>query len=134
MNTARFDEPIRLVEATTKTVRIVDSQLPGFNGARMRADGILNFHHSEVAAVLRLEGARISGELCLDHATLGSGTGDIVLAAENLIVDGPLIPARPGNIEKVWTTARPGTTLVSSSSCRTVIGLLATVETQSVNV
>ena len=86
----RFDEPIRLVEATTKTVRIVDSQLPGFNGARMRVDGILNFHHSEVAAVLRLEGARISGELCLDHATLGSGTGDIVLAAENLIVDGPL--------------------------------------------
>ena len=67
------------------TVSYLDSM-----GARMRADGILNFHHSEVAAVLRLEGAWISGELCLDHATLGSGTGDIVLAAENLIVDGPL--------------------------------------------
>ena len=86
----RFDEPIRLAEATTKTVRIVDSQLPGFNGARMRADGILNFHHSEVAAVLRVEGARISGELCLDDATLGSGPGDVALAAENLAVDGPL--------------------------------------------
>ena len=86
----RFDEPIRLVEATTKTVRIVDSQLPGFNGARMRADGIINLHHSEVAAVLRLDGARISGELCLDDATLGSGTSDVALAAENLAVDGPL--------------------------------------------
>lgn len=86
----RFDEPIRLVEATTKTVRIVDSQLPGFNGARMRADGIINLHHSEVAAVLRLDGARISGELCLDDATLGSGISDVALAAENLVVDGPL--------------------------------------------
>ena len=86
----RFDEPIRLEEATTRTVRIADCQLPGFNGARMRADGIVNFHRSEVAAVLRVEGARISGELCLDDATLGSGTGDVVVAAENLVVDGTL--------------------------------------------
>lgn len=86
----RFDEPIRLVETTTRTVRIVDCQLPGFNGARMRADGIVSFHRSEVEAVLRIEGARISGELCLDDATLSSGTGDVALAAENLVVDGPV--------------------------------------------
>ncbi len=85
-----FDEPVRFVEATTRTVRIVGSQLPGFNGARMRADGILNFHRSTVATVLRLDGARISGELCTDHATLGSGTGEIALAGEDLTVDGPL--------------------------------------------
>jgi hypothetical protein len=85
-----FDEPIRFVEATTKTVRIVDSQLPGFNGARMRTDGIVNLHHSVVATVLRLDGARISGELCLDHATVGATADQIVLAAENLVVDGPV--------------------------------------------
>jgi hypothetical protein len=85
----RFDDPIRFVEATTKTVRIVDSQIPGFNGARMRADGIVNFHHSVIATVLRLDGAKISGELCVDHATIGSSPGEVVLAAENLVVDGP---------------------------------------------
>jgi hypothetical protein len=85
-----FDEPVRFVEATTKTVRIVNSELPGFNGARMRTDGIVNLHHSVVATVLRLDGARISGELCVDHATLGSSTDQIVLAAENLVVDGPV--------------------------------------------
>lgn len=85
-----FDEPIRFVEAITKTVRIVDSQLPGFNGARMRADGIVNLHHSAVGTVLRLDGARISGELCVDHATLGPAADGTAFAAENLIVDGPL--------------------------------------------
>ena len=85
-----FDEPVRFVEATTKTVRIVDSQLPGFNGARMRTDGIVNLHHSVVATIIRLDGARISGELCVDHATVGCSTDQIVLAAENLVVDGPV--------------------------------------------
>jgi hypothetical protein len=85
-----FDEPIRFVGATTKTVRIVNSQLPGFNGARMRTDGTVNLHHSVIATVLRLDGARISGELCVDHATIGSSPDQIVLAAENLVVDGPV--------------------------------------------
>ena len=86
----RFDEPVRFVEAATRTVRLVDCQLPGFNGARMRTDGILNFRGSAMAAALRLDGARISGELCIDHADLGPGADGIALACENLVVDGPL--------------------------------------------
>ncbi|MEU8404518.1 hypothetical protein AB0C28_55945 [Nonomuraea sp. NPDC048892] len=55
-----FDSELRLVEATTKTVRIVDSCLPGFNGARLRLDGILNFYRNIVSGGIRLDRARAS--------------------------------------------------------------------------
>lgn len=44
----RFDQALRFAEATTKTIRIVDSQMPGFNGARMRAEGTVNFYRSVI--------------------------------------------------------------------------------------
>ena len=37
-----FESEIRLVEASSRTVRIVDSRLPGLNGTRLRVNGILN--------------------------------------------------------------------------------------------
>jgi hypothetical protein len=39
-----FEEALRFVETTTKTVRITGSRLPAFNGARMRTEGIVNFY------------------------------------------------------------------------------------------
>lgn len=85
----RFDEPLRFVEATTKTVRITSSRLPGFNGARMRTEGILNFHLSVIEETLRLDRAQVAGEISLRGAQLGDGTGE-ALAGAGLIVDGDM--------------------------------------------
>ena len=55
-----FDEELRFVESSTRTVRIISSHLPALNGTRMRLDGILNLWASEIAGVLRLDQARLS--------------------------------------------------------------------------
>ena len=74
----RFDEPLRFVEASTKTVRITGSRLPAFNGARMRTEGILNFHLSVIDQLLRLDRARVAGEISLRGAQVGDGTGEAI--------------------------------------------------------
>lgn len=84
-----FDEQLRFVEATTKTVRIVDSQLPGFNGARMRTEGILNFYRSSIQGTLRLDQAHVTGEISLRGARIDNGTGEAIAAA-SLTVDGDM--------------------------------------------
>jgi hypothetical protein len=88
-----FEEEPRFVEAVTRTVRIVRSQLPGCNGTRMRLDGILNLQACEIGGVLRLDQARIAGQLCLREAVIGPAAGGRavpapVLSAEGMAVDG----------------------------------------------
>jgi hypothetical protein len=85
----RFDEPVRLVEATTKTIRITHSWLPALNGTRLHTEGILNFYRSVIPGLLRLDRAHISGDLSLRGAQLGDGT-DTALAAAGLTVDGDM--------------------------------------------
>jgi hypothetical protein len=85
-----FDAELRLVESSTRTVRIVSSHLPAFNGTRMRLDGILNLFASVVAGVLRLDQAKVSGQLCLRDAAVGAGGGTDAVAAYGLAVDGGL--------------------------------------------
>ena len=85
-----FDEELRLVESSTRTIRFTGSYLPALNGTRMRLDGILNLWGSEVAGVLRLDQAKLSGELCLHDATIGAGSGTEAVAATGLAVDGGL--------------------------------------------
>jgi hypothetical protein len=85
-----FDEELRFVESSTRTVRIIGSRLPALNGTRMRLDGILNLWASEIAGVLRLDQARLSGQLCLRKATIGTGNGTEAVAAYGLTVDGGL--------------------------------------------
>lgn len=85
-----FAEELRFVEASVRTVRIVHSHLQAFNGTRMRLDGILNFWASEIVGVLRLDQAKLSGQLCLRNATIGAGTGTEAVAAYGLAVDGGL--------------------------------------------
>ncbi len=89
-----FDEAPRFVEATTKTVRIVDSRLPAFNGARMRLDGICSLWGSTVSEILILDRARITGELCLREAVIGDGRRDAAFAADGLVIDGDMDCAR----------------------------------------
>ncbi|MDN3357836.1 hypothetical protein [Actinomadura sp. DC4] len=83
-----FEEPLRFVESTTKTVRVVGSRLPSFNGARMRADGILNFFRSRITEGLRLDRAKVTGEVTLRGATVGSDPDGLAVAADGLAVDG----------------------------------------------
>jgi hypothetical protein len=83
-----FDGEPRFVESSAKTVRIVASRLPGFNGTRMRLDGILNFWSSVVDSVVRLDQAKVTGEVCLRDVTVGAGTGEVAVAADGLAIDG----------------------------------------------
>ncbi|HEY4854427.1 MAG TPA: hypothetical protein VII22_26880 [Streptosporangiaceae bacterium] len=83
-----FDGEPRFVETSAKTVRIVASRLPGFNGTRMRLEGILNLSSSVVGSVIRLDQAKVTGQVCLREVTAGAGTGEIAVAADGLAVDG----------------------------------------------
>ena len=83
----RFDQALRFAEATTKTIRIVDSQMPGFNGARMRAEGTVNFYRSVIEGRLRLDRAQVTGEVTLRGARVGDGTGEAITAT-GLVADG----------------------------------------------
>lgn len=85
-----FTEEIRFVESSARTVRIVCSHLPAFNGTRMRLAGILNLWRSTVTGVLRLDNARLDGHVSLAEATIGAGSGSEAVAAYGLAVDGGL--------------------------------------------
>jgi hypothetical protein len=90
-----FDEELRFVESVTRTVRIVHSRLPAFNGTRMRLDGILNLWACEITGVLRLDQAKVIGQLCLEDAIIGPpGGGPEAVAASGLTVDGSAQCAR----------------------------------------
>ena len=84
-----FDTAPRFVEATTKTVRLVGCSLAGFDGTRMRTEGILNFYQTKVRGVLRMDRATVAGEVCLGQALVDGGSGEAV-AARGLIVSGDL--------------------------------------------
>lgn len=84
-----FEEPLRFVEATTKTVRIISSRVPAMNCARMRTEGILNLSGSVIEGVLRLDQAHVAGEVTLMGARVGDGTGEAV-AAKGITVDGDM--------------------------------------------
>jgi hypothetical protein len=84
-----FDDEPRFVEASTKTVRVVASALPGFNGTRMHLDGILNFTSSVITGVVRVDQARVIGQVCLRDATVESPAGaDAAVAGYGLVVEG----------------------------------------------
>ena len=85
----RFDSSPRLVEASTRTIRLVDCWLPGFNGARMHADGMFSLHRSTAAGMVILDRAKVTGEAYLREATVGDG-GEVAVAADGLTVDGDL--------------------------------------------
>src|SRR5216683_1288101 len=83
-----FDDEIRFIESVTRTVRIVDSRLPGFDGMRMRVDGILSLRGCAVARVVSLDQAKVTGQVCLRGVTVGAGAGAAAVSADGLSVDG----------------------------------------------
>ena len=85
-----FAEAPRFVEATTRTIRLADSWLPGFNAARMRLEGIFSLHRTVVDGVLIVDRAKITGEANLQAAAIAAGADRTALAADGLTVDGDL--------------------------------------------
>jgi hypothetical protein len=89
LSRCRLDKAPRFVEATTRTVRISDCHLPGFDGSRMRTEGILDFHRSVIEEQIRLDRAHVIGPVRLRGAAIGDDSGEAV-AATGLIVDGDM--------------------------------------------
>jgi hypothetical protein len=83
-----FDTEPRLTEATARTVWIASSHLPGFDGTRMRLDGILNLRSSVVGSAVRLDQAKVTGQVCLRDVTVGSSVSEAAVTAEGLVVEG----------------------------------------------
>ena len=85
-----LDEPVRLVEASTRTVQLAHSSLHSLNAARMGMDGILNLRHSTVRAGVRLDRAKVNGQVSLRGARIGPDAEGVAVAADGLVVDGEL--------------------------------------------
>jgi hypothetical protein len=83
-----FDAEPRFAESTARTVWIAGSRLPGFNGTRMRLDGILNLQSSVIGSAVRLDQAKVTGQVCLRDAAVGGGIDEVAVAADGLMVNG----------------------------------------------
>src|SRR2546423_374215 len=83
-----FDNAVAFVECSVKTISMVDSQLPAFDGTRMRLDGILDLRGSVISDIVRLEQAKVTGQLCLRDARVGTAPGTLAVSASGLAVDG----------------------------------------------
>ena len=79
-----FDVAPRFVEATTKTMRLVNCSIPGFNGTRMRAEGIFNLYQSTVRGALLLDRASVAGEVCLRQTVIEGGDDEGLRHAASL--------------------------------------------------
>lgn len=84
-----FDTALRFVEATTRTVRLAHCRLAGFNGTRMRAEGILNLFQAKVDGALLLDRVTVVGEVCLGRTVIDGRNGEAV-TARGLVVSGDL--------------------------------------------
>ncbi|MGH3211462.1 MAG: hypothetical protein ACRDNO_27260 [Trebonia sp.] len=82
----RFEAELALVDSSVRTVLILDSELPGLDGTRLRLDGILDLTGSRVAGCVRLEHAQVRGQLRMRAACAGDGLEAV--AATGLTVDG----------------------------------------------
>jgi hypothetical protein len=81
-----FDAELSFADSSVRTVRILDSQLPGLDGTRLRLDGILDLTGSEIAGCIRLEHAKVRGQLRMRASYAGAGAEAV--AATGLSVDG----------------------------------------------
>ena len=84
----QFDEEILLSECSTGAVRIVNSKFPAFDGTMMRVDGIISLKACSNVAVVRLEQARVTGQVCLADAAIGDNTSTVAVSADGMTVDG----------------------------------------------
>lgn len=83
-----FDTELRFADSSVRTVRVTGSELPGFDGTLMRLDGLLDLSGSSIAGAVRLEQARVSGELRMRGTR--AGAGEEAVLATGLVLDGGL--------------------------------------------
>ena len=83
-----FEDALDLVDARTRSVRIVESALPALSGARLRAEGIIDLTGSVIEQRLSLERAAVAGELRLRRTVIGRDSAVTAVSADGLSVDG----------------------------------------------
>jgi hypothetical protein len=85
-----FDTSPAFREATTRSVRLADSRLAGFDGTRMRVEGVFDLSRTEVQAVLRIDRATINADMLLQEAVIDAAGSEDAVAARGLTVEGEL--------------------------------------------
>jgi hypothetical protein len=86
-----FEEAVNLDGASTRTVRLTGSWLPGLDARAARIDGHLDLRQAVLTGdPLRLVNAHITGEVDLSGAVL-SPSGDTALWAADVVVDGAVL-------------------------------------------
>ena len=71
-------------------MRLAESRLAGFDGTRMRVEGVFDLSRTEVETVLRIDRATINADMLLQEAVIGAAGGDDAVAARGLMVEGEL--------------------------------------------
>ncbi|MER7000112.1 oxidoreductase [Streptomyces sp. NPDC000410] len=90
----RLEEPVSLYGATTRTIRIKDSWVPGIDAELVRIEGDLNLRRSALEGDgLTLVNARLAGNLILTDAT-ASVSGEWAVFAGGLVAEGSVFGAR----------------------------------------
>ena len=83
-----FDEEIRLIDSSSRSVRIRNSRFPVLDGTRMQLNGILDLSGCRVQELVRLDQAKIIGRMCLRGAAIGENVDAVALSADGVSVDG----------------------------------------------
>ncbi|MEU0162222.1 oxidoreductase [Streptomyces sp. NPDC006261] len=90
----RLDEPLRLYGATTRTIVITDSWVPGVDAELARIGGDLDLRRSTVAGgALTLINARMAGNLVVSDAEV-SGPDEWAVLAGGLVLEGSVFGER----------------------------------------
>lgn len=89
-----LEEAVSLQGATTRTVEIANSRVPGIDAGLARIDGALDLRRSTLeGGSLILSNARVAGELGLTDARI-SGPGEWAVLAGGLVMEGGLFAKR----------------------------------------
>lgn len=85
-----FDSEPCFADSSARTVRIVNSELPGFHGTRLRLDGILDLAGTRLSGSVRLERAVIDGQMIMHGARVKAALENHAVLATGLVVRGDL--------------------------------------------
>lgn len=85
-----FDEPPQCAGLTVRSLRIRQCRLPGFDGVRMRVPDQLDLAACVVSGGVRLDRARIEGDLCLRGTALNASADGLALSGDGMTVGGGL--------------------------------------------
>ncbi|MFD0143751.1 MULTISPECIES: oxidoreductase [unclassified Streptomyces] len=89
----RLEEEVSLRGATTRTVEIVNSRVPGIDARLARVDGVLDLSRSVLEGALVLINARVAGVLDLDDVRI-SGDGQWAVSAGGLVMEAGVFARR----------------------------------------